>query len=73
MRRRKQQRQLKALGDTLFKSMNIEELKKIQTEYQRRIDEYYRSKREKPVTGVWKSQKNFWHEKVEILKIRIKY
>ncbi len=32
------QRELKALGDTLFKSMNIEELKQVQTEYQKQID-----------------------------------
>ena len=31
------QRELKALGDTLFKSMNIEELKQIQKEYKARI------------------------------------
>ena len=31
-------RELKALGDTLFHTMNIEELKNIQTEYQKRIE-----------------------------------
>jgi tetratricopeptide (TPR) repeat protein len=34
-------RQLKVLGDTLFQSMSIEELKNIQSEYQKRIDRIY--------------------------------
>ncbi len=34
----KVQQDLKTLGDTLFKSMNIEELRNIQSEYQRRIE-----------------------------------
>ena len=34
----KAQRDLKVLGDSLFKALNIEELKQIQTEYQQRID-----------------------------------
>ena len=34
------QRELKALGDTLFRSMNIEELKQVQTEYQSQIDKF---------------------------------
>ncbi len=34
----KAERDLKVLGDSLFRSMNIEELKQIQTEYQIRID-----------------------------------
>jgi tetratricopeptide (TPR) repeat protein len=42
----KEQRQLKTLGDTLFKAMNIEELKQIQKEYNERISDIS-SKQEK--------------------------
>lgn len=34
----REERQLKVLGDTLFQSMSIEELKNIQSEYEKRID-----------------------------------
>ena len=34
----RESKQLKVLGDTLFQSMNIEELKNIQSEYQKRIN-----------------------------------
>ncbi|MEE9117974.1 MAG: tetratricopeptide repeat protein, partial [Calditrichia bacterium] len=34
----REERQLKVLGDTLFQSMSIEELKNIQSEYKKRID-----------------------------------